>query len=141
MEQHKERYVFFDEITSDVIFEAYGATLKDVFVNAAEAMFTMICKFDLIKAEKEIELEVEADNIEDLMMNWLSVLIAHVDIEEMFFSKFIITEISDTKLKAVVSGEEITPEKGETVVKAVTYYQYNFEKTDKGYKVRVSLDI
>ena len=44
-------------------------------------------------------------------------------------------------LKAKCYGEPITPEKGETVVKAVTYYKYKFEKTKQGYKVRVSLDI
>ena len=136
-----EKYKFFDEITSDVIFEAYGKDLKEVFANAAEAMFTVICKLDQVKAEKEVEIEVEADNLPDLMINWLQTLIARVDIDEMFFSKFLVLEISETKLKAVISGEGVVKEKGETLVKAVTYYQYKFEKTDQGYMTRVSLDI
>jgi len=136
-----EKFKFFDEMTSDVIFEAYGETLKDVFTNAAEAMFNFICKIDHVQPSEEHKIEVEADNKEDLMINWLQSLIAAVDIEEMFFSKFTITEISDTKLTAFIYGEPVSPEKGETVVKAVTYHQYKFEKTDEGYKVRVSLDI
>ena len=39
------------------------------------------------------------------------------------------------------SGESMKPELGETVVKAVTYYEYKLEKIKKGYKVTVSLDI
>jgi SHS2 domain-containing protein len=136
-----EKYKFFDEITSDVVFEAYGDTLNAVFSNAAEAMFTIICKLDMVEPKTEKKIEVHADNVEDLMINWLQSLIAAVDIEEMFFSKFKITDIDETRLTAFVYGEPLSHEKGETVVKAVTYHQYKFEKTEKGYKVRISLDI
>lgn len=136
-----EKYKFIDNITSDVLFEAYGKELKDVFTNAAEALSTVICKTDLIKPEKEVKIEVNGTSGEDLMINWLQAIIAHVDIEEMFFVKFTITEIDETHLVAYVGGETVTPEKGETVVKAVTYHQFKFEKTDDGYMCRVSLDI
>ncbi|MBW2972455.1 archease [Candidatus Woesearchaeota archaeon] len=136
-----ERYRFFDELTSDVIFEAYGETLNDVFANAAEAMFHFICKIEQVEPKEEKKVEVEADSVDDLMVNWLQSLIAAVDIEGMFFSKFKITEIDETHLVAFVYGEPVSPEKGGTVVKAVTYHQYSFDKTPEGYKVRVSLDI
>ena len=136
-----EKYRFFDKITSDVIFEAYGETLKDVFANAAEAMFTIICRLDQVKPDTEKKIEVEADCVEDLMINWLQSLIATVDIEEMFFSRFKITDIDEKHLTAYVYGEPISHEKGETIVKAVTYHQYEFRKKEKGYTVRVSLDI
>ena len=136
-----EKYKFFDEITSDVIFEAYGKDLKEIFANAAEAMFHFICKIDQVEPKTEKKIEVQADSAEDLMINWLQTLIAEVDIQAMFFSKFKITEIDEKHLTAFVYGEPVTPEKGETVVKAVTYHQYEFKKTPEGYKVRVSLDI
>jgi SHS2 domain-containing protein len=136
-----EKYRFFDEMTSDVIFEAYGETLKDVFANAAEAMFHFICKLDQVQPTQEKKIEVQGTSPDDLMINWLQALIAAVDIEAMFFSKFTITDITDTKLTAFVYGEPVTPEKGETVVKAVTLHQYKFEKTPEGYMCRVSLDI
>ena len=65
----------------------------------------------------------------------------------MFFSKFAVKKIEKKKitgkwkLEATVSGEPIVPEKGETVVKAVTNYGFRFEKTDNGYQVRISVDI
>ncbi|MBW2964374.1 archease [Candidatus Woesearchaeota archaeon] len=136
-----EKYRFIDNITSDVVFEAYGQTLKDVFINAAEAMFSVICKLDRVQPRDERRIDVEADSVEDLMVNWLQSLIASVDIEEMFFSKFTITEIDESHLTAFVYGQPVAPELGETVVKAVTYHQFEFKKTEEGYVCRVSLDI
>jgi len=130
-----------DDLTSDVMFEAYGENLAQVFENAAEAMFSIICKLEKISGKSSLEVEVRGKSREELMINWLQELIGMVDTEGMFFSRFEILEIDEGHLVAKIHGEEITPEKGETVVKAVTYYKFKFEKTPKGYVVRVSLDI
>jgi len=135
------KYKFIDAIKSDVMFEAYGKDLKELFENAAEAMFTIICKLDEVKPLETEEFEIKGDNLENLMINWLQGLIAIVDTEEMFFSRFEVEEIDETHVIAKLKGESIRPEIGETVVKAVTNYEYNLVKTDNGYKVKVSLDI
>ncbi|MBU1946983.1 MAG: archease [Nanoarchaeota archaeon] len=126
---------------SDVMFEAYGKNPKELFENAAEALSSVICKIKEVKPKETEEFEIKADNLEDLMLNWLQAIIAIVDTEQKFFSKFEIEEISETKLRAKLSGEPIRPELGETVVKAVTMYKFKLEKTDKGYTATVSLDI
>lgn len=136
-----ERYKFIDDLTSDVMFEAYGKDLKEVFENAALAMFSVICQIDKVEPKNEEKFEFKAEKVEELMINWLQGLIAVVDTEHVFFSKFEITEIDENHLIAKCFGEPATPKKGETVVKAVTYYKYKFEKTEKGFVVRVSLDI
>ena len=135
------KYKFLNVITSDVMFEAYGKDPKELFQNAAEALFSVICKIKQVKPKEKEEFEVKANNLEDLMINWLQALIAIVDTEEKFFSKYEIVEIDEIHLKAKLYGEPIKPELGETVVKAVTMYKFKLEKTDKGYKVTVSLDI
>ncbi len=71
----------------------------------------------------------------------LQTLIAMVDTEELFFSKFEIDEIDEFHLKTELIGEKISPSKGETVVKAVTYYKFKLEQTKEGFKATVSLDI
>lgn len=135
------QYKFIDSITSDVIFEAYGSDLKEVFTNAATAMFTVICDIKQISKKDKISIEVSADDEKSLLYNWLQELIAQVDIESIFLSHFNITEISSTHLKAELYGEPIIREKGRTVVKAVTNYKFNLEKTKHGFKATVSLDI
>ncbi|MFH1445102.1 MAG: archease [Nanoarchaeota archaeon] len=135
------KYKFIEDLTSDVMFEAYGKDLKELFQNAAEAMFSVICQMDKVRPKKSMEIEAEANSKEELMIAWLQELIAAVDTKEMFFSKFEITEIDEKHIKAKVYGEDADPTKGETVVKAVTYYKYKLEKTPKGFVTRVSLDI
>lgn len=135
------KYKFIDDITSDVMYAAYGKNLKELFENAASALFSIICQIDKIEPKEIVEVEVDAEKVEELMIEWLQKLIALVDTEEKFFSKFEIAEIDEKHLKAKIYGESITPEKGGTVVKSVTYHKYKFEKTSEGYKVRVSFDI
>ncbi len=135
------RYRFIDDLTSDVMFEAYGKGMKEVFENAASALFSVICQIEKIgQSEKKI-IKVKADSPGDLMFNWLQELIGLVDVEIMFFSKFRVMEIDEKRLKAEIYGEEADPSRGGTVVKGVTKYKYLFEKTQNGYKVRASLDI
>ncbi len=136
-----ENYKFIKDLTSDIMFEAYGNSMEEVFENSARALFDVICQRDSIKGEKIVELSCEGENPEDLMINWLQTLIASVDIDGMFYNDFKVKEITDKKVVADCFGEEVTAEKGETVVKAVTYYNYLFEKTDDGYKTRVVVDI
>ena len=135
------KYKFIDEIKSDVLFEAYGNSLKELFENAAEAMFTIICKLDKVEQSKVEEFVIKGEKLEDTFWNWLSGLIAIVDTEEMFFSKFEVEEVDETHVKAKLYGSSIKPELGETVVKSLTNYKFNVEKSGKGYKAVVSLDI
>lgn len=134
-------YKFVEDLTSDVMFEAYGKDLKELFENSAKAMFSVICQPGKVEAVNAVEINAKAENASELLFAWLQELIAAVDTEEMFFSRFKIIEIDEKHLKAKIYGEEMSPEKGETVVKSVTNYGFKFEKTKDGYKAVVSLDI
>ena len=135
------KYRFIDKLKSDVMFEAYGKNLKGLFENAALALFSVICDIKKVKPKKKEKFEMKAENLEDLMYNFLSGLIAIVDTEEMFFSKIKVLEVDEQHVIAELFGEEMTKEKGGTVVKAVTYYEYKLEKTKTGYMARICLDI
>lgn len=135
------KYRIIDDLTSDVMFEAYGKGLKEVFSNSALAMFSVICDVAKVKAKKAVVVNVNAENASGLLYKWLSMLVALVDTKGMFFSKFEVLEIDEKHLKAKVYGEPISPEKGETVVKAVLYYGFKLEKGKKGYVARVGCDI
>ena len=150
-----QKYKFIEDLTSDIMFEAYGKTLKEVFENAALALFSVVCQIEKVEPKKEIEITVSGKDEADLLFNWLQELIARVDIDEMFFSKFNIINIGEhTKdkdnkepsshifqLKAKIYGEPISPERGETVVKSVTYHNYKLEKTKGIWKATVVCDI
>jgi len=134
-------YKFIDDLTSDVMFEAYGKNLEEVFTNSALAMFEVICDIDKVEPKDKKTLQVKGKDESELLYQFLSELIALVDVEEMFFSKFKIKEIKNKHLIAECYGESMTPEKGNTVVKAVLYYGFKLEKTKQGYVARVACDI
>ena len=135
-------YRFIDDLTSDVMFEAKGRTLEEVFANAATALFDVIAQVEKVRPEKPIKVTVNGENLEDLMFNWLQELITLVDTDIMFFSKFNVkVDEKKNSLNAICYGEDAKAEKSGTLVKAVTYYKYKFEKTKNGYSVNVSLDI
>ncbi len=136
-----EKYKFVEDLTSDVMFEAYGMDLKELFENSALALFSIICEIKKVGEEKTIDIGVNGDSLEELMVNWLQDLIALVDTDELFFSRFEIIEISENNLKAKAYGEPISPEKAGVVVKGVTYYKLKLEKIKDIYKAIVSLDI
>lgn len=135
------KYKLIDNITSDVMFEAYGRDLRELFENSGLALFSIICDLKKIKPEIKKELILKADDVEDLLLKWLQALIAVVDTDELFLSKFKVLECDGTYLRAECFGEGISPEKGLTVVKAVSYYGFKFEKISKGYKIRIACDI
>jgi len=139
------KYQFIEDLTSDVMFESYGKDLPELFTNSAEALFEIICKTEKIIPTKEITIHVSAKTEQELLYEWLSTILTQSEVEELFFSKFEIEKIDKAgdqyNLTAKAWGEEISVAKGETVVKAVTYYGFKLEKTEKGYLARVSMDI
>ena len=145
------KYKFIEDLTSDVMFEAYGKTLEELFANAAEAMFSVICKLEKVKPKKKKDVRLDDESVEKLLISWLQHLISMVDVDEMFFSQFEVDSVRPSpdstrdkqlwNLEAKVYGQAIKPELGETVVKAVTNYKFRFRQTKSGYSARVSLDI
>lgn len=141
---------FIDDLTSDVMIEVKGKDLKELFSNIAGALFSIICEIKYVKPAESTEIEVEGTDEKDLLFNWLQELISRVDIEERFFSKFEILDISEVEakdgekkliLKARIWGEPFKPELSRTLVKAVTYYNFDLKNTKDGFVARVAFDI
>jgi SHS2 domain-containing protein len=140
----KKNYNFLDDLTSDVMFEAFGETLEEVFAASAEAMFSVICRIEQIKPEESLVINASAENEKQLLYEFLSTLLTESEIKGLFLSRFRITNIAGGEgftITAEASGEKISPGKGGTVVKGVTYYGLMLEKTEKGYRVQVAMDI
>ena len=138
-----KRFEFIEDLKSDVMFKAYGKSVEELFANAAFGLFSVICQVDEVEHRKIKLVKVRGDNMEDLMFNWLQELIGIVETDDLFLSRFEILKLGEdgTYLEARCYGEVAAPEKGGSVVKAVTYYKYELRKIKDGYSVRVSLDI
>jgi SHS2 domain-containing protein len=134
------KFSFVDDLTSDVMFRAYGKTPGELFEHAALAMFSVICKIEEIPSETGIDIAVEGEDLEDLLYAWLSHLLAESEIQGLFFSSFKV-EVLKGRLKGKAFGSQSDPSKGKTLVKAVTMYKFGIIKTKEGYEATVACDI
>jgi len=135
------KYRYVNDLTSDIAFIGYGSTYKEVFENTAMALSEVICKTKKIKPINKKVIIAKADDYEGLLFNFLSEIIAAVDIEEMFFSKFKITKLNSKEITAECFGQEMTPKLGNTVVKAVTKHKFGLKKTKGRIESFVTVDI
>ncbi len=138
-------YKFFDH-TADVLFEAEGKDLGELF--EAAGLATEETQIDLkgVKQEVEKKIELEKDNIEMLLFDFLQELIFLKDSELLLFSEIKVNITEKNKkyfLKAELKGEKIDPNRHELKVdvKAVTLHRFEVKKTANGWFCRVILDI
>lgn len=135
------------EHQADVGIRGYGETIEEAFENGARAMFGVMVNLEKVEPKKEIKIECQATNLEELFVEWLNKLLAEAGIENLIFSDFKIKEInkvnSTYKLLGLAKGEKIDLEKHEpkVEVKAATYSQLKIEKKDNQYIAQTIVDV
>ncbi len=139
----KEKTYELIEHTADVGIKVKGNDLKELFRNAAAAMFDIIAekKEPEIKKQAEIKIEQKADDLEELFVNWLNELLSLSATKELIFSDFQINKINKNTLQAIAIGEDIKNYRVNTEVKAATYHQLKLEQTKTGWQVELILDV
>ena len=136
------KYILIDH-TADIGVDVFGATLKELFMHAAYALFDIIT--DLSKVEDVVEHKVKVTGIdrEQLLVNWLSELLYLHDVKNLLFRDFCIMNITDNQLDASVRGEAFVEGKHviKTEVKAVTYHMLEVKREEGRWTAQVILDI
>ena len=121
------------EHTGDVGIRAYGGTLEELFINAAQGLLEAIADLSTIGTTTQTEIEVSAESLEELMVSWLDELNFRHEVEEVFFRRVDIQEISQApyRLVAVAFGESVDFAKHVvyTEIKSITYHQLIVERT------------
>lgn len=142
----KKRFEFLEH-TADVYIAAYGRSLKEAFENAALAMFETMTDTVDVKRECEDTVEVEGEDLESLLYNWLESLLVKFEVENILYSGFNILSIErdngKLKLKAKIYGEPFNPDKHKQKVgiKAVTYHRMEIVEGPEKVTVKFILDI
>jgi SHS2 domain-containing protein len=111
------------EHTADAGIRAYGKTKEEMFKNAALGMFSIMANLKNIKLQESIDLEVEAENIEELLVAWLRELLYRSEAKGIVFKEFSFQYFEDVRLGAHCYGERINSKKCrlKTEIKAVTF--------------------
>tara|TARA_Y100000310_G_scaffold322535_1_gene381683 strand:- start:4034 stop:4444 length:411 start_codon:yes stop_codon:yes gene_type:complete len=135
-----EGYKFFDH-TADVMFEAYGSTLGEMFANAGLAVSETMVELDGVSGSMRKEFSVSNKEVDMLLFSFLEELIYYKDVEQLVFSKFEV-EVNSGKARIIAYGDKLDFKKMKfgVDVKAVTLHKFKVWE-DHGWKCRVILDI
>ena len=141
------KYKFLDH-TADIMFEAYGKTLENLFVNTALATESIMVNMDTLEEKEDYTILLENEDIKELLYDFLSELIFVKDTEELLFKKFNVVILHKNKKYELIAhciGEIINREKHELIddAKAVTKHMFEVKRREKdgAWKANVIVDI
>jgi len=120
---------------------AYGKDLPEAFANAAYGMFSIIAGLDTVQEVESRRVEVNADDNEGLLFEWLNSLLYYFDVEMLLFKRFDIMEFGEERLVAQCSGEKYDPSRHQlkTGIKSATYHLLEVDKEKN--RVQVIFDV
>ncbi len=129
------------EHTADVGVKAYGKTIAEAFEHAAEGMFDIITDESTIEPIGEYDIILDAPDLEQLLVDWLSQLLFLNGAHNLVFGKFEVT-LTGTRLSAHIRGEKYDTKKHRmgVEIKAVTYHMLQVQEKEPVF-VQVLFDI
>lgn len=140
-------YTFLDH-TADVLFEANGKTLDEMFQNAALALQESQFELKTISSKKKKTIKMGDKNAEMLLFHFLQELIFLKDAERFAANgcKVNIKEMGAGKgfsLTAACTGDtlDLSRQKTKVDAKAITLHQFSVKKEKGIWKARVIVDI
>jgi len=132
-----KKYKFLDH-PADIKIQSFGKDLAELFTNSALGMMAFLYETDDVKITRTDHIEIEADNLESLLIDWLSEILYLSDTHYRNYCDYKITFIDEKKIIAEVgSGEAVA----KNDIKAVTYHDLKIEKKDHEWVATVVYDI
>ncbi len=128
---------------ADLGLRAFGETKEDLFINAARAMFDQIADLNSIGDTLQRSIAVEAPNLEELLVRFLSELLYLFTSQAFLLSKFKVIRMGAQYLEAEARGEKFSPSRHQlkTEIKAVTYHNLKIDQDKTGWKAEVIFDV
>ena len=129
--------------TADIAIEVWGADLRELFGNAAFALFDMVADVDGVRPTVTTSIEVAADDVEMLLVNWLNELIYRISAKEMLYARADVHHLDAKHLSATVHGEPYDPGRHHlrTEIKAATYHQLRVTEEGCQWRACVIFDV
>lgn len=131
------------EHTADIRVRVYGTDLQELFANAAFGMFDIIADLEGLKESVSVEVDLAAENSEELLVKWLDELLYHFYTKWIIFFSFDILELDEAHLKARARGRHVGENRNrlKVEIKAATYHDLKITRSPEGYSVEIIFDI
>ncbi len=138
----RKKYRLVDH-TADFGIHVFGDNLKDLFENAAYAMFDQITEIDKLEGTNTCNIQIKGDDWPDLMVNWLRELLFIWTGKELLVKHADIETFSEYDLTATLSFEPFDSDRHiiKNELKAVTYHQIQVNEVPSGWEARIIFDV
>lgn len=129
--------------TGDMGMLVYGRDVPELFTHAAWAMFDLMSDATLIRPLQTMPVNVEGNDLEDLLVRWLSELLYLYDTRRFLYCAATFTTLEPTRLAATVQGEpfDAAHHPIDTEIKAVTYHQIAVTQAEGRWHAQVIFDL
>jgi len=126
------------EHTADLGLEVWAPDLAGLMEEAARGMFELMGVVVSEESRCHRQLEIGADDREQLLVSFLEELLFIADSEELAFDGFLLNLV-DTNLQARLEGGFIVDRSKE--IKAVTYHYLEISETNRGLETSIIFDV
>jgi SHS2 domain-containing protein len=137
-----DKYKLIDH-TADFGMQVFGSDSKELFTNAALALFDVITEMDVLTGRDSCRITVSGEDWADLMINWLREILYLWNGKQRLVKSIQILSLSENKISAKIYFDAYMPDRHiiKTEIKAVTYHQIQVKSGPSGWKARVIFDI
>jgi len=118
---------------ADIGVRGFGKTLAAAFEQAALAMTAAITDPRNIEEQTRVEITCEADNDEDLLLDWLNGLVYEMAVNHLLFHRFSV-ELHGRRLRGAAWGETVDRLRHSPTVeiKGATYTELEVRQREDG---------
>ncbi|NPA15567.1 MAG: archease [Deferribacteres bacterium] len=131
------------DTTADIGIEVWAEDFKSLLEEAVRGMVSLMYDLKKIKGEKELEIEVEGIDREDLLISLLNEIIYLRDAEKFLAKEIEVKEATENRVKAILRGDTFNPDAHEIVeeIKAATFHNIEIKEEGGVLKSRIIFDV
>jgi SHS2 domain-containing protein len=131
------------EHTADIGLAARGATLEELFANAAMGLVDLIVDPSGLGEDTRVDVTVSAQDRDALLVAWLNELLYLLDSQGFLPRRCRIARLTGTELTAELWGDRVDRDRHSLrrLVKAATYHGLRVARQDGRWEARVILDL
>ncbi|WP_072715462.1 archease [Rhodothermus profundi] len=143
MEQSRPSWFRELDHTADTGIEVWAQSLPELFERAAWGLFAILTDPETVTPQQEVSFNLEASDVQALLVRWLSELNYYHITRRWVFSRFEVQRFDEQRLHAQAWGEPIDPARHTiyTEVKAITYHGLTLRRQDGQWYARIIFDL
>lgn len=131
------------EHTADVGLKVWGASLKELFEQAAAGFIDVMLDPRTVRPERSVSIAATGEEPEELLVGWLEEILFAFEARGFAPATAHVKSLGEGELRGELLGEDLDLQRHELrqPVKAVTYHDLTIKRRGDLYEVRIVFDV